>query len=233
MFNNDRMGSIFESELARLEGVLLSIKQKLNEFGVEKNLLPAHVDSLQLMKVQNVGFLNDHLRTYLDILNASAARSEWGIDNEVKLLTLALKKYGVHAPRGYEQFIQIGDAIEIHDIDGIQIYRNLETFSYCSFSLAEMLCYNWQELYQRPKRVVQRLCEEIEGMSIDPSQVKNFSDLQHVITENCDDPLTLLIDLKSMIPLKTDDTGEYWGAMTVKKATIIAEGFETTKFGYL
>jgi hypothetical protein len=79
---------------------------------------------------------------------------------ELKLLKEALRKFGFE-PKDQSIFEKIGDQdiVEIYSGEGVQIYRSWSFFKFCSYSLAELLIYDWNTLYERPASIVNSLFE--------------------------------------------------------------------------
>lgn len=50
-----------------------------------------------------------------------------------------------------------GDVVEIYNLEGRQIFRNLRFFQVTSFTLEEILCAHWNEFTKRPEEVTQKL----------------------------------------------------------------------------
>jgi len=77
---------------------------------------------------------------------------------ELKLLQGALTKFGLE-PKDKTIFEKIGDhdTVEIYSGEGVQIYRSWSFFKYCSYSLAELLIYDWNTLYERPASIINSL----------------------------------------------------------------------------
>lgn len=93
---------------------------------------------------------------YYSIMN-NTLNSSLPISNKTALWT-ALKLFG--HPNGNDDLfmnIEETDVIEVYRYDGIQVFRNLNFHDICSYELAELFIYSWDELYYRNNEYVDLL----------------------------------------------------------------------------
>lgn len=69
--------------------------------------------------------------------------------NSAQMLWRILRKIKAIPENDIFDKIAQGDVVEVYLDDHIQIYRNLEFFNFCSFTIDELLCGTWYKLYKR------------------------------------------------------------------------------------
>lgn len=69
--------------------------------------------------------------------------------NSAQLLWRILRKIKAIPESDIFDKIDDGDVVEVYLDDHIQIFRNLEFFNFCSFTVDELLCGTWYKLYKR------------------------------------------------------------------------------------
>jgi hypothetical protein len=79
-------------------------------------------------------------------------------DDTVSLWS-ALKSYGLRPGSDFFSHLRKEHVIELYNLDHVQIWRNLNFMSFCSYTLEEVNSFTWQELYQRDPQVDAQLWE--------------------------------------------------------------------------
>lgn len=69
----------------------------------------------------------------------------------------AIKELKLRPTSDLFSFITNDAVIEIHDAQGCQLYRNFQFYSFCSYTLEELYCLPWNELYTRDESVLNGL----------------------------------------------------------------------------
>lgn len=153
---------------------------------------------------------------------------------ERELLQSALTKLGLAPYDRVLDYISDGDIVEIHSTEGIQIYRNLEMFKVCSFSLLELFTLTWDELYLRARPVIEGLREQVGTVFENPeSGTVRCLHPQHVVTERSEHPYTIKLEFKYLSPLKSVETGQPSAVLTTKRGEVIMKGEESSRIGYI
>ena len=94
------------------------------------------------------------------LLEENIPASGINLSQEVRLLKLALEKFGLKIKDpGFIERLDEGDIIEVYNSEGIQLYRSWSFFKICSYSLVDLLVYDWNTLYERPVSIVNSLME--------------------------------------------------------------------------
>jgi hypothetical protein len=89
----------------------------------------------------------------------------WALVDDRRFLWGMIKKLGLRPDAELFDKLEDDDFIEILDTrDGIQIYRNLRYFSVCSYTLDDLLCRPWYELFYRDPKVVERIMGTVEAV---------------------------------------------------------------------
>lgn len=106
------------------------------------------------------------------------------LKSEVKLAKAAAQKKGlIIADESIFDHVEDGDLIELFDIRNIQFYRSWSYFKICSYTLFELLLYSWDELFIRPKWVVEQLYKYI-GIIYQPGAKLTAIDVpEYVVAE--------------------------------------------------
>lgn len=172
-----------------------------------------------------------HLQTFLSYIPQVATEP---LHDEVSMLKMAFKVFQIEAYDDIYSKIEKGDIVEIHTMEGNQIYRNLEMFKVCSFSLLELISYPWTDLYLRSQKVVDcMLTQSIEVMTNPSLGTVLCRYPHHIVTEKAENPYTILLHFKYIAPLKSIETGKPMGVLTTKTGRIMSQGLESDKFRYI
>ena len=96
---------------------------------------------------------------------------------ELNVLSRFLKKARLRIPQDdLLDRVSEGDIIEIYDMNNVQIYRSWNCFRVSSYSLAELLVFPFDVLYDRPSWVLEKLMSVI-GTVLGPDlPIVDFND---------------------------------------------------------
>lgn len=89
-----------------------------------------------------------------------------GLDpwNDGLFLTVSMRRMGLTYPMDWLDHIVEGDLVEGYDMNRFQVFRNLQFMQKSSYSLVELMSYEWPVLFDRSSIITQRLmtyCDEI------------------------------------------------------------------------
>ncbi len=104
------------------------------------------------------------------------------------------------------------DVIEIHDLGNKQIFRNLRYFEFCSYTLEEVHCVPWTELYYRP----------VEDLSVLLSFAENIIKNPPRSTIACDFGPQLIQELNSSARLSMSNTIKYYSPLFDNTGSMVA-----------
>src|SRR5690606_13236568 len=133
--------------------------------------------------------------------------------------------------------IEDGDAIEIYGIDSVQLYRNLTFFRTCGFSLLDLTVLEWYRLWARPQFVVDRIAAFVSETLAKGPAIRRFEIPTHIVKEVHQSSLdgetrhsrAISVDLRWLVRLQDERTGEPGGIAVVCRGAVVAEGFEAEK----
>lgn len=173
----------------------------------------------------------NHLQNFLRYIPQS---SNQPINDEVSMLKMAFQIFQIKPYDDVFKLIEHGDIIEIHTAEGNQIYRNLEMFKVCSFSLLELISCSWTELYLRSQRVIEcMITQSVEVMKNPAIGTVSCRYPHHIVTENAKVPYTILLNFKFISPLMSIESGQPMGVLTIKTGKVTSQGLESEKFSYI
>ncbi len=142
------------------------------------------------------------LEIFLNVYKAVQAEGSSLLDS-VRVIWNALVQLGYRPPSDLFSFIKTGDVIEIHSHEFVQLFRNLNFFNYCSYSLEELYCVPVQELYSRDQQAMQNIINI--AIPIFSGKVKDVVTIKfdpHIISESMSKARLKIKDqIKFMAPL--------------------------------
>ncbi|MES2768531.1 MAG: hypothetical protein V4596_05230 [Bdellovibrionota bacterium] len=113
------------------------------------------------------------------------------------------------------------DIVEIYNLDCIQIFRNFKFYETTTYSLSDLISFDWSELYYRPSQVSQKIQKHITAVlqNSDDSITYDMSDVPtHMIKEIKASPIQLCeIRFKKIAPI-TNNIGKRTGLIVTCEA---------------
>lgn len=70
-----------------------------------------------------------------------------------------ISELGLRPPSNLFSKFDDAEVIEIYDSRFVQVFRNLAFFEVCSYSIEELFCFEWTQLYKRPQSATDQLIE--------------------------------------------------------------------------
>lgn len=116
----------------------------------------SHPKALQRQICQNFAA---YIETFL-----AAAKQNVKFHEGKKMLWYALQRLEMRPTSELFNFIEDDDIIEIYNAEGIQIYRNMNFYEVCSYSVGDILSYGWSELYERDPQISQQIVQVATGI---------------------------------------------------------------------
>lgn len=159
-----------------------------------------------------------YLDANIEILNECVASGE-SPSNSAQMLWRILKKIKATPEMDIFDKIEDGDVVEVYYDDHVQIFRNLEFFNYCSFTIDELLCGKWYNLYKRDFVTTLKMLRMAFKLLTKRLEVTTaWSVPEHVFDEvGSEEKLRHSIVLKYVSPIKNQ--GEMIGAICTSRAT--------------
>lgn len=72
-----------------------------------------------------------------------------GMSDSPALIWRALMEFGLRPPSDLFSFIKPTSVIEVHSLEGIQIFRNFNFYRFCSYTIEELYSDSWELLFDR------------------------------------------------------------------------------------
>ena len=122
--------------------------------------------------------------------------------------------------------IEDDDVIEFYSDQGIQIYRNIRFFNFCSYSLLDLAVNSWEDLYQKPASVTERLHQLFHEVLSPNSKFMSYNLGTFIQRERfiyTKTRRTFLVTPKNLSPL-INQSGVRSAILSTYKAKIVDEG---------
>jgi hypothetical protein len=150
----------------------------------------------------------DNLRTYVEVCEDVTRDGKSLTDSNHFLWRMLLKRRLRPSADLFELF-EDGDIIDVYDMNGfVQIFRNMRFFSVCSYSLDELLCRPWYELYARDERVTLGIHTTALTFASRTTQNTQYLDLgEHVLEEIDSEAGYRFLIVNRFLSRLTDDAG--------------------------
>jgi hypothetical protein len=97
--------------------------------------------------------------------------------DEREMLKFAASKLNLLGDSSLLERIEKDDVVEILNEHHIQVYRSFSCFSLCNYSLVELACYPWFELYERSSVISKQILDRFAHVMDGKSQFDDLSDL--------------------------------------------------------
>ena len=107
----------------------------------------------------------------------------YNFSNSAQLVWVALKNLGFNIPGDFLDRIGQNHVVEIYDNRFLQVFCNFEFFNNCSYSIEQMSCFAWPELWHRRQEDMEKLIELSRAVvELGPDEVMTIG-LQQEIEE--------------------------------------------------
>lgn len=108
---------------------------------------------------QQIATVN-RLKFYHDLCTEQVSEGQ-SLRDSKRFTWRALVKLSLSPHADFLNRITEGDIIELYNEDGVQVFRNLEFFDFCSYCIEELYCVEWWRLFQRDDQISSQLLEMI------------------------------------------------------------------------
>ncbi len=192
---------------------------------------PENHEFVSLLPVYEKTLLLQNIDIFYKVLSEGHGFS---VIQERTNLEMAFKILGVWPYDDVFSCIELGDIIEVHTTEGHQVYRNIEMFKVCSFSLVELLGRPWTQLYLRSQMVIDNVSSQVLEVIENPSlgTVKCRAP-NHIVTEDGAQRYTIELNFKYISPLRSLKTGQPMGVLTTKTGRVLNRGSQGENISYL
>lgn len=124
----------------------------------------------------------EELKCYLQVceLTASAGHK---LNDSRQLLWYGLRSLGYVPPSDLFDKITDQMVVEIHDPELHQVFRNFVFYQYCSYSLEELHCQPWTDLYLRDVRSIEAMMKVVNKIFVEGEPFVDCRGIKHYIVE--------------------------------------------------
>lgn len=161
----------------------------------------------------------DNLRTYVEVCE-DVTRDGKPLTDDYHFLWRMLLKRRLRPSAELFELFEDGDIIDVYDVNGfVQIFRNMRFFSVCSYSLDELLCRPWFELYARDERVTAGIHATALTFASRTTPDTQYLDLgEHVLEEIDSEAGYRFLVVNRFLSRLTDDAGRPAAIVNVARA---------------
>lgn len=110
--------------------------------------------------------------------------------SEKAFLQRALEHYGLHVDDEFWTTFTEDQFVQIYGEDMIQLYRSLNFFRVCGYSLLDISVFEWYVLWDRPSRIMDEMIRSAQGALETYVAVKKLEAPRHVLRETYDTGLS-------------------------------------------
>lgn len=122
--------------------------------------------------------------------------------NDHEFFRISMKRMGVQYPKDWFQHITDGDLVEAYDRNRFQIFRNLRFMETSSYSLLDILTFEWPVLFDRSYAITQALIHFCDVLVWEANRTIPFAIPQHYIRElRSVDKQVLQVNFKHLCPI--------------------------------
>lgn len=105
----------------------------------------------------------ERLQFYYDLCMEQLIEGQ-SLRDSKKFTWRALVKLGLSPQSDLLDRIGEGDIVEIYNEEQVQLFRNLEFFDICSYTLEELFCIQWWRLFQRDEAVSSEILKLVNDL---------------------------------------------------------------------
>jgi hypothetical protein len=215
--------NVDENIKCKFLSLCVEISQMAKSIGVE--VLPFVERSLPRFssltpEAQKLAFRN--LSTYHGICSSTIQAGN-SVQESKSLIWFAIKAFGFRPTSDLFNFVTDDHVIEIHDQTGVQIFRNFQFYKFCSYSIEELYCVSWPDLFSHEGEFTQQILEK--GMLLLSGNVNStipFNVTDHKIQETnsiCKFQIRANVEFGS--PLFNFETGRPEATIVLEKGDLL------------
>jgi len=132
------------------------------------------------------------------------------------------------------------EIIEIYNPQGVQIYRSLNFFGVCGYSLLDLCVHEWWILWERPKSVINSIHNVVTSVLSGEKQDSAVNIDSHLIRETYDDgttqpflPRITLVNFGDIYPAYCSDSNEIIGFVITSKGKLLSVGADADAVDFI
>ncbi|MGZ3768418.1 MAG: hypothetical protein ACXVCP_01245 [Bdellovibrio sp.] len=210
---------------------------KLKRYGY--NISPyslASLIGLKQLSIERKNQIRNHFEnwsTWIEPDSEGTEIIEIDLEKEKNFLQKALNHYGLWMSDEMWNTLRKGQVIELYGSDMVQLYRNLNFFEFCSFSLLDVSIFEWFKLWERPSRIQEEMMKRATVAMTTVTPCMAYEVPEHILREvktiqglQEHPPIACLVKFKYIGSLFKGPCTKSWGAIATSRAEVIASGDE-------
>lgn len=204
------------------------IAARARSFGVEfKRSGPATARHLLTLPAKH----RADLKTSLEKLNTDfvlCAQEDVDPWDDKKFWQLSMRNLGVSYPGDLIDRMGPDDVVEAYDLDRRQIFRNMRFMEATSYSLLEVLSYEWPVLFERSRAITEQIMRIGEHIVWSENRIVEVAHIpEHYIREiRSSQPQVCRVQHKYIAPLFCGPDQPF-GAMSICRGEVIIPSLDT------
>jgi hypothetical protein len=117
------------------------------------------------------------------------------------LVSHSLKRAHLFAQDNTDGLFGNDHMVEVYNLSDIQIFRSINFFDYCNYSLLDLLAREWMDLYERLPSITESIFKEIHA-SVAAKELRPFHTPAHIMKERDANPCGVFrTDFRHCCPL--------------------------------
>jgi hypothetical protein len=224
-FTEHKVGNLKATDLELTLKVLLSeCEALLASCGIQcAPATPAALQAFHHLSPRRQTLILDELQCGFMSLNEmveSPIYEKMTRNRELNILSRYLKRMSLKVARSeVMDLIDEEDVVEIYTIEGIQIFRSWSCFRVCSYSLADLLIYDWATLYDRPSAAVTHVQDCIKQATAPGTPLVKYGIPEYIMTERFDGHNNAFyFNMKYLVAVLDEKTNQLIGIMSTGAA---------------
>lgn len=160
------------------------------------------------------------------------AASGVSLRDNYALLAHSLKRANLFAIEDVRQFLTTDNIVEIYNLDHIQIFRSINFFDYCNYSVLDLLAREWFDLYERLSSITEYAMREFLE-TLKGGTLRKLTVPQHILKERDSNPRGIFhFDFQYCCPLFSAPgvSGGYLLTENVTELDLLAPSDEKVAF---
>lgn len=163
-----------------------------------------------------------------------------GVPRERRLVERVLRHFGLEVDESFWATVTEGDLIEVYGRNMVQLYRNLEFFRICGYSILEVSTIEWFDLWERPTSILKEMMRMAESAFEENVPVRSYNVPRHILRETRSanpqlgyEPRANLVDFKVMAPIRVKGQSKGVGAIVTSRGEPIITGADSGRIAFL
>jgi hypothetical protein len=132
------------------------------------------------------------------------------------------------------------EIIEIYNTEGVQLYRSLNFFSICSYSLLDLCVNKWFELWERPTATIEAMNTQVFKVITGQKTDYSVAVAPHLVRETYNDgatepfiPRATIVTFQKIFPLYALGGSDVVGFVITSTGKPVASGEEANGLGFI